>query len=370
MAIGVELRDAGGSLTGLLRRRGRAGSRRPRERGDRGRSFLMTLIAVVFLAAFLSPLLRAVTTAIKDTNQISQPGSPVYPADPATFDYEGKALDVYNVPLEDGTVQLALLVRGRSESQFVDPANPEAGPITWQGSWRTLDPVWVFAPHWENFGRVWDLIDYPRLLFNTVALAVIGTIGTVLSCTLVAYGFARFRFPGRGLLFTILVATVFLPAAVTIVPTYTLFVKLGWVGTWLPLLVPTFFANAYDVFLMRQYFMTIPTELDEAAAIDGAGPFRTLWSVVLPQALPVVVAVGIFHLVYSWNDFFGPLIYLSTKPELQPLAVGLARFNGVHYRDPGLIQAGTLMTMFIPVIAFLLTQRIFTRGIVITGVEK
>jgi multiple sugar transport system permease protein len=203
-----------------------------------------------------------------------------------------------------------------------------------------------------------------------VAIAIVSTLGTLLSCILVAYGFARFRFPGRSLLFTLVIATIFLPAAVTIIPTYTIFVKLGWVGTWLPLLVPAFFANAYDVFLMRQYFMTIPTEMDEAAAIDGAGPFRTLWSVLLPQALPVVVAVAIFHLVYSWNDFFGPLIYLSSKPELQPLAVGLSRFNGVHYRDPGLIQAGTLMTLIIPVVAFLLTQRFFTRGIVITGVEK
>ena len=170
----------------------------------------------------------------------------------------------------------------------------------------------MFAPHFENFAAVWDLIDYPRLLFNTVFIAVVSTIGTLISCTLVAYGFARFRFPGRGLLFTLLIATIFLPAAVTIIPTYTVFQRIGWVGTWLPLLVPAFFANAYDVFLMRQYFMTIPTDLDEAAAIDGAGPFRTLISVVIPQAWPVIVAVAVFHLVYSWNDFFGPLVYLST----------------------------------------------------------
>ncbi len=102
----------------------------------------------------------------------------------------------------------------------------------------------------------------------------------------------------------------------TLIPTYTIFVKLGWVGTWLPLLVPTFFANAYDVFLLRQYFMTIPRDLDEAAAIDGAGPFRILRSVVLPQAWPVIIAVAIFHFVYTWNDFFGPLIYLAGHPEL------------------------------------------------------
>jgi multiple sugar transport system permease protein len=339
-------------------------------RGNNGQSFLLTLIAVLLVAAFLSPLLRAATSSIKSTEQLGQSGSPLLPSDIATFDYEGEPVELFKVPI-DGTVrEMGLLKRGRTQSEFIDPANPTAAPITWQGSWRTLEPVWVLAPHFENYGRVWDLIDYPRLLFNTIAIALISTFGTLVSCVLVAYGFARFRFPGRGLLFTLVIATIFLPAAVTIIPTYTIFVKLGWVGSWLPLLVPAFFANAYDVFLMRQYFMTIPTEMDEAAAIDGAGPFRTLWSVLLPQAWPVVIAVAIFHLGYSWNDFFGPLIYLSSKPELQPLAVGLSRFNGVHYRDPGLIQAGTLMTMIIPVVAFLLTQRFFTRGIVITGVEK
>jgi multiple sugar transport system permease protein len=360
------------ALGGLLRLRGRGtrGSRPPRQRGDGGRSFVVTFIGVVFLAAFLSPLLRTATYAIKDGRQITQPGSPLYPADPLTVVVDGETLDVLNVPIDGAVRQLALLEPGRQQSTFIDPAAPDAPPIVWEGSWRTLEPVWQFAPHWENFGRVFELLDYPRLLFNTLAIALIGTLGTILSCTLVAYGFARFRFPGRSLLFTILVATIFLPSAVTIIPTYTIFAELGWVGTWLPLLVPTFFANAYDVFLMRQYFMTIPTELDEAAAIDGAGPLRILWSVVLPQAWPVIVAVGVFHLVYSWNDFFGPLIYLSSTPELQPIAVGLARFNGIHYREPSLIQAGTIMTMIIPVVLFLVFQRVFMRGIVITGVEK
>ena len=353
------------------RRAETGGSRPPRERGDSTRSFALTLIAIVALALFLSPMLRSVVYAVKSTDQITQAGTPLWPADPVTFSYQGKDLPLLVVPLPDGsTRQLALFEPGRKSSTFIDPAAPDAAPIAWQGSWRTLDHIWQFAPHWENFAKVWDLIDYPRLLFNTLAIAVISTIGTLLSCTLVAYGFARFKFAGRSFLFTLLIATIFLPTAVTIIPTYTIFQKLGWVGTWLPLLVPTFFANAYDVFLMRQYFMTIPTEMDEAAAIDGAGPFRTLISVILPQAWPVVIAVAIFHLVYAWNDFFGPLIYLSSNPDIQTIALGLQRFNGVHYRDPGLIQAGTLMTLIIPVIAFLLTQRFFTRGIVITGVEK
>ncbi|HEY7702222.1 MAG TPA: carbohydrate ABC transporter permease, partial [Candidatus Limnocylindrales bacterium] len=245
---------------GLMGRRLRAapGSRPPRERGDGAKSFLLTLIAVVAVAAFLSPMLRSISYSLKSVEQITQAHSPLYPADPVTFTYQGEDLPILNVPLPDGsTRQLALFEAGRRQSTFVDPADPAAPPLEWDGSWRTLEPVWQFAPHWENFAEVWDLIDYPRLLFNTIAIAVISTIGTLISCTLVAYGFARFRFPGRGLLFTLLIATIFLPAAVTIIPTYTVFQKLGWVGTWLPLLVPAFFANAYDVFLMRQYFMTI-----------------------------------------------------------------------------------------------------------------
>jgi multiple sugar transport system permease protein len=344
--------------------------RPPASRQDAMRSFVVTFFAVVVVAAFLSPLVRAATMSVKNSSQISQANAPIYPADPETFTYKGRDYDIYEVPIEGSVRELALVTKGRTESEFVDPANPDAGPIRWEGSWRTLEPVWVFAPQWGNFLEVWDLINYPRLLFNTVALATIGTIGTILSCTLVAYGFARFRFPGRGFLFTLLIATIFLPAAVTLIPTYTIFYKLGWIGTWLPLLVPAFLANAYDVFLLRQYLLTIPHDLDEAAQLDGAGPFRTLVSVVLPQAWPGIIAVGVFSFVYTWNDYFAPLIYLSTAPDLQPISVGLAAFHSIHYRSPALIQAGTLMTLVIPVLLFIAFQRFFTRGIVISGVEK
>jgi multiple sugar transport system permease protein len=332
---------------------------------------VVTFVTLVILAAFLSPLARSISVSFKSPDQLARINSPIWPADPQTFEYQGKSYDVFIVPLEGGPKELALVRKGRSESQFVDPSNPDAGLVTWQGSWRTLDNAWTFAPKPTNFSEAWEQLNFPRIFFNTAAIAIITTIGTVLSCTLVAYGFARFRFPGRGKLFTLVIATIFLPFAVTVIPTYTIFVKLGWVGTWLPLLIPTFFANAYDVFLLRQYFLTIPREMDEAAAIDGAGPFRTLTSVILPQAVPALIAVGIFHFVYAWNDFFGPLIYLSSNQELQTLSVALARFNGIHAtNDPGIIQAGTLMTMILPVLMFLFFQRVFVRGIVITGVER
>jgi multiple sugar transport system permease protein len=345
---------------------------RPRSVRGAAQSFTVTFVAVVLVAAFLSPLLRSFTVSIKSPEQNSQVGGPLLPSSAATFNYRGRDFDVYKVPFPDGTTrELALVRKGRTSSQFVDPKDESQTLIPWEGQWRTLTPAYSLDPQWRNYSDVWDQINYPRLLFNTIAIAVIGTLGTILSCTLVAYGFARFRFPGRNLLFILVIATIFLPSTVTVIPQFKVFSEIGWVGTWLPLLVPAFFANAYDVFLLRQYFMTIPREMDEAAAIDGAGPIRTLISVLIPQAWPVIIAVSVFHLVYSWNDFFAPLIYLSGNPDLLTLPVGLAFFSGARIAvNPGLIQAGTLMTMIIPIVIFLIFQRVFTRGIVITGVER
>ena len=342
---------------------------------DRGKSFVMTFLAVVLLAAFLSPLVRSLTLSIKTPQQVAAVDSPLWPVSPLTFTYRDRDYPIYQVPLPDGSVkELALVRKGLKQSSFADPFDPNAQAtplITWDGNWRTLQAVTVFDPHFENYSNVWNEINYPRLLLNTILIALFSMIGTVTSCTLVAYGFARFRFPGRNALFILVIATIFLPGAVTIIPTYTLFLKIGWVGTWLPLIVPAFFANAYDVFLLRQYFLTIPRDMDEAASIDGAGPFRTLISVILPQAWPAIIAVGIFTFVYSWNDFFGPLIYLSGSPDIQTVSVALANFSGARVaQDPGLIQAGTLMTILIPIGLFLVFQRFFVRGIVITGVEK
>ncbi|WP_218001978.1 carbohydrate ABC transporter permease [Microtetraspora malaysiensis] len=336
----------------------------------RTRVALMTIVMFGIVVAFLAPLAQMTLTSLKSERQISQAHAPLLPSDPRTYTYRGQRYDVYLVPVDGAVRELALVKKGRTESGFVDPAAPEKGVITWRGSWRGLQPSWTLAPRWSNYSDVWNLIDFPRLLFNTVAIALIGTLGTVLSCTLVAYGFARFRFPGRGPLFTLLIATIFLPATVTLIPMYTVFAKIGWVGTWLPLLVPTFFANAYNVFLLRQYFMTIPREMDEAASIDGAGPLRTLRSVIVPQAWPAIAAVTLFHFVYTWNDYFTPLVYLSGQPDLQPLQVGLAAFNGLYTHNPAYIQAGTMMTIAVPVLLFVCFQRTFVRGIMSTGVDK
>jgi multiple sugar transport system permease protein len=347
----------------------------PRHGSERRRALLRSIaitIFIFFLAfLFLLPFFNMVFTSLKTTDQMMESGAPVWPALPATYEYEGETLDVYEVPMDDGRMQdLAALKKGRQQTTFIDPANPEAGEIVWQGSWRTLERPWQWAPAWSNYVEAWTKIDFPILFRNTLAIALIGLVGTVTASTLVAYGFARFRFPGRDFLFTVLISTVFLPAAVTIVPTYAFFATIGWVGTWLPLTVPHFFANAYNVFLLRQYMMTIPREIDEAAQMDGANPVRVLWSIILPQCKSVLLAVALFHLVFAWNDYFGPLLYLSTRFDLQPIAVALPRFNNLYGSNPPLIQAASLMAMALPVLLFFLAQRVFIQGVVVTGVEK
>jgi multiple sugar transport system permease protein len=263
-----------------------------------------------------------------------------------------------------------LVTKGREQSTFVDPNDPAATPIIWQGHWRTLTQSWTFAPEVANFTTAWSQLNFPRLLFNTAAIAVLSTIGAVTSGIVVAYGFARFRFPFKNILFIVLIATIILPVQVTLVPLYVIFTKIGWNGTWLPLIVPAFFANAYNVFLLRQYFMSLPRDLDEAAMIDGASPFRILRSIIVPQSIPAIVAVSLFHFFFAWNDFFLPLLYLGSKPELQPLSVGIQQYNALYSTQPTLIQATALMTMAVPVVVFFLSQRAFMRGVVVTGVDK
>ena len=167
-----------------------------------------------------------------------------------------------------------------------------------------------------------------------------------------------------------MIGTIILPGQVTLIPTFAFFATVGWTGTWLPLMVPHFFSNAYNVFLLRQFFMTLPRELDEAAMIDGASPFQILTRVIIPQSWPAIVAVGLFHFVWAWNDYFGPLLYLLGQPELQPISVGVQIFNFRYGPQPELVQATSLMAMIVPLLIFFMAQKVFMRGVVITGVEK
>ena len=332
---------------------------------------LVTGIALFILISFIMPLGYMFTTGLKSDEQMSDPNaSAFWPQSPATFEYEGEQLEVYLVPTDDGVRELAAVQKTRSRTTFIDPDNPEAGLIEWEGNWRQLEQPYFSNPQWENFRKAWDELNFPLLFRNTLIIAVTGTIGAVGSSILVAYGFSRFDFRGKNLLFMILIGTIILPIQATLIPTFIVFSRIGWVGTFLPLIVPHFFANAYNVFLLRQYFLQIPRDLDHAAMIDGASPWRILVSVILPQSLPAVTAVSLFHFFFAWNDFFSPLIYLVSKPDLWPLSVGLQRFNALYGRQPNLIQTSALITLVLPVLIFFLAQRVFMQGIVFSGVEK
>lgn len=330
----------------------------------------LVMFAVIIVSALLSPLLYMVTTSFQQPSQIATPGAPIWPARPDVGTFEGNEYPIYAVTIDGQARQLMLIEAGRESSTFVDPSDPGATRIEWQGRWRTLEQSWRFSPLLENYTTVWNQLNFPRLLTNTFGIAALSTIGAVLSSILVAYGFARFRFPGRNVFFFILLGTIILPTQVTLLPTYVIFTWLGWNGTWLPLIVPHFFANAFNVFLLRQYFMTIPRELDESAMIDGAGPFRILRSIIVPQSIPAITAVTLFHFFWSWNDFFVPLLYLANKPELQPLSIGIQQYNALYASQPTLIQASAVLAMIVPVVIFFLAQRAFMRGVVVTGVDK
>jgi len=342
-----------------------------RRRRNLLRQAAVTMFALIILGVYLMPLAFGITTSLKTKAQVSNPQAPILPSEPQQFIHEGESYDVLQVPVDGTTHEWAIVQKGRRLSTFIDINNPEAGLIEWEGNWRGLEPVNELSIQWSNYPDAWNTIDYMRLIFNTMRYAVITMFGTLVASSLVAYGFARFRFPFKNVLFIILMSTIILPPQVTLVPSYAFFVKvLGWGGTWNPLIAPHMFGNAYNIFLLRQYFLTIPREMEDAAQIDGAGPIRTFISIILPQSKPALTAVALFHFFFAWNDFFGPLIYLAGNRAANPITVGLTEFNGLYEADNQLVLAAAVISMIVPLTIFFMAQRAFIQGIVITGVDK
>lgn len=330
----------------------------------------VNVIGLALLVVFMLPIAYMLATAFKHDSQLTEQNAPLYPAKAATFSYEGKEYPLYDVPTDQGIKRLALVKPFREDSDMMDPNHPEQGVFNVKGRWRTWEPIYTFSLTLENFQTAWDDVNFTRLFRNSFIIAVVSTIGTLISCILVAYGFARFRFPGKNFLFIVLISTIVLPPQATIIPLYIMFTKLGWTGTWLPLIVPAFFANAFDVFLLRQYFMGIPRELDEAAMLDGANPFQTLLWVIIPQSIPAITAVTLFHFFFVWNQYFEPLVYLVGKEELYPISVGIGAFVTTFTNYPGRAAATAAVALLLPAVIFFLAQRQFMQGVVVTGVEK
>jgi len=232
-------------------------------------------------------------------------------------------------------------------------------------------PVWIpLPPQIANFAEVLTRVPFHRYAFNTFLIVSLVMIGTLFSCSFAAYGFARLRAPGRNLIFMLVLASLMLPGAVTLVPTYLMFNSIGWVDTFLPLIVPAFFGNAFFIFLLRQFYLTIPVELEDAAKIDGASVYRIWWSIILPLSQPVLATVAVFTFVSTYNDFFTPLIYLSDEDNYT-IAVALSFFQGSPRIGPQmhLLMAAVTMSILPPLILFVAAQRYFVRGIVMSGIK-
>ncbi|GIV81065.1 MAG: sugar ABC transporter permease [Anaerolineae bacterium] len=232
-------------------------------------------------------------------------------------------------------------------------------------------PKWIPDPiQWSNFK---DVFTHPYLPFatfvkNTMILEVGMITGRLLSCTLVAYGFARLNAPGKDILFGIVLATLMIPNAVLLIPRFILYSELGWINTFKPLIVPAWFGEAYAIFLMRQFFRTIPKELEESAVVDGANTLQIIFRIIVPLSLPVLTVIAILSFKDIWNDFMGPLLYLNEQSKLT-VSVGLAYLNGQFDTQMNLLMAASVTLMMPTLILFFIAQRAFVQGITMTGLK-
>lgn len=225
------------------------------------------------------------------------------------------------------------------------------------------------APHWQNYPESLRTLPFGLYLRNTLLLCLFNVTGALLSSAVVAYGFARMQFKGRDLFFWLMISTMALPGQVTMIPVFALFRYLGWTGSWLPLIIPAFCGNPFFIFLLRQFFKGIPEEISEAGRLDGAGEWRIFWQLILPLSVPALTTCALFQFLYTWNDFFGPLLYLS-DPSQYTVAYGLQQFVSSYGAEWGqLMAAATIFTLPV-ILLFFMAQKAFIEGISTTGAKS
>ena len=327
---------------------------------------ITTLILAAGAVVIMIPLAFMISTSLKDPAQIRSDANTLIPRKPQTTEINGERYNLYQVTVNGVSREMAMLKKAPGGmANFFDPSNP-AEVFALKIGEQT--PLYRLDIHWENYPEALTAMPFFRYLGNTLIVTFVGMFGMLFSSSLVAYGFSRFRARWLNVLFLLLLSTIMLPSQVRLIPLYIFFQNLGWVNSLLPLIVPQFFANAYDVFLLRQFFMTIPLELDDAAKIDGANPLQVLLYIILPQARPALVSVGIFHFLYAWNDFYEPLIFLHTQ-ENWTLAVGLQTFDAIYTINTHLIMAVSVLMIVPPILLFFFSQKIFTQGVVFSGIK-
>lgn len=346
---------------------------------DTGRALLShTLIGGVGLF-FLVPFVWMLLTAFKSDQDVFHTPPRWLPYDNKRVQVGEQQLALYRVKTEQGERELALIKIVEGVGTFVDPQNPDQvyEYKLQQGQERIAEAILEISFRWQNFPEAMrrgsrESVGASFWVYfrNSLIIAFFAIIGTLLSNTPVAYAFARMKFPGRDLLFILVLATMMLPFQVTMIPVYLLFNDyLRWGDTFLPLIVPTFFANAYDVFLLRQFFRTIPEEMCDAARVDGASEFQIFTRIVLPLSVPVLATITVFTFLWAWNDFTGPLLFLHS-PRNFTMALGLQDFQGQHTMVWNQLMAASVVFTIPIIVAFFFAQKTFIQGIKLTGLKE
>jgi multiple sugar transport system permease protein len=340
--------------------------------------FSHTAINIIGLF-FLIPFVWMVLTAVKSGQDVFHTPPRWLPYDNVRVEVDGEQLPLYNVKTENGNKQLAAVNILEGVGTFVDPANP-GQTVQYeiqQGATVIAEPIMHIHFNWQNFPDAMQRGSRPGIgasfwvyFKNSLIIAFFSIVGTLLSNTPVAYAFARIKFPGRDILFVIILATMMLPFQVTMIPIYLFFNDfLHWGNSFLPLIIPTFFANAYDVFLLRQFFRTIPEEMCDAARVDGASEWQVFTQLVIPLSVPVLATVTVFTFLWAWNDFTGPLLFL-TSPGKFTMALGLQDFQSQRSMVWNQLMAASVVFTVPIVVAFFFAQKTFIQGIKLTGSKE
>jgi multiple sugar transport system permease protein len=328
---------------------------------------IMTIIVLTIGAVvILLPMVFMFGTSVKDKSQLKMYPPPILPYAYTMVTINGETWPLYAVTTGSVKTQMALVKRAPGGMGFfVDPKNPGV-----QVSLKIKDQTQLshLDFHWENYNEALKSQPFGLYFLNTCIVTFVGMFGMLLSSTMVAYGFSRFRSKALSALFIVLLSTIMLPSQVRMIPMYIIFQKMGWIDTLLPLIVPAFFASAYDVFLLRQFFLTIPLEMDDAAKIDGANRIQSFLYVILPQSIPALFSVCILHFIWAWNDFYQPLIYLHSQNKWT-IAVGLQTFDALYTQNTHMIMAASMVLVIPPILLFLFSQKVFMQGVVISGVK-
>jgi len=248
-------------------------------------------------------------------------------------------------------------------------------PFLWMvlGAFKTQEQLLAYPPRWipdpwkyDNFAKVAQDIPLGNMFFNSVKITVLASLGALVSCSLAGYAFARLHFVGRDKLFIVLLATMMIPGQVTMIPIFIIMQRLGWIDTHYPLIVPDWFGWAFGIFLLRQFFLTISKEIEDAARIDGANPLQIFYSIFLPLSGPALATLAVFAFLGNWNDLLRPVIYLSTFEQMT-LTVGLAAYSGRYWIIYERIMAGAVVSVIPIILIFLMAQKYFVRGVALSG---